>query len=314
MTGSCPDPSDLPHRQGRWLYGGIGFHHFGHALIFSTARLWALDHLDHSPDGIVFIDRGVGNQTRVGTTRHLQAQLDFLGVELPVWTISQPEVVETLLVPDQGISTHASLFRGTDRYRQYIRRIIDKKAATSLYGDVYVSRRKLGFHKAGLMFEDRIQEGFAKAGYHIFHPQDHTLDHQINVYKSARRIVTVDGSALHLVAFAAQKDTRIGILSRRGFYADAFIDQIKAFSEAEAVAMKVYDTAYAPRSSFQDRSFEFKALCQTDFDRLAHQLITNGFLAENPGWKNPPLKRILKRLERAGQKGRDTYAEIENPS
>jgi hypothetical protein len=311
MSCECPEPTMLPQRTGRWLYGGIDFHHFGHSLIFSTARLWALEHLGQSIEGIVFIDRNQGGHTRTGTSRHLEKQLKALGVDLPVWTVSEPEVVEELIVPTQGISTEASLFNGIAEYQQYIRNIIAKKPkASPSHNRVYISRTKLGFHKAGLMFEDRLEGYLEQEGYLVFHPQNHSLDEQIAVYKGASSIIGVDGSALHLAAFAANETTKVAVLARRAFYAEAFAAQITAFSGAQAHPIRAYGTVYAPESAVRDGSLWFKTLCETQFPELGRKLFEKGYISDFSNWKTPIPKRIGQRLARAERRAKQKFVPV----
>ena len=59
--GELALPADPPaqvqrHRAGAWLFGGLLFNHFGHALIYSLARLWAVRRLQD--EGVVPLSRG----------------------------------------------------------------------------------------------------------------------------------------------------------------------------------------------------------------------------------------------------------------
>lgn len=303
VPAPCPDAAGLPLRPGRWLFGGIGMHHFGHALIFSTARLWALDHLESPPEGILFLERAGTSAapprpTRPGTTRHLQAVLAFLGVDLPVWTVARDERIEELVVPPPGISTDERLFSGTPDHRRFVRRRIEAIPASGAHERVYVSRSRLGAHKGGLLFEDRLEAALAEEGYHIFHPQDHPLEAQIALYRGARRIIGVDGSAMHLVAFAADPRARVAILARRDHFAPALAAQVAAFSGASAVALTSFTRAYAPASALDAGLEWYQALCPTDFPRLGADLAAAGFLDHRPDWKNPSGTRLQRRLDR----------------
>ena len=50
-----PDmPKEITQKiPGRWLWGGVLWAHFGHFLVESTARLWALANLDAPVDGVL---------------------------------------------------------------------------------------------------------------------------------------------------------------------------------------------------------------------------------------------------------------------
>jgi Glycosyltransferase 61 len=299
------DPTPLPQRPGRWLFGGIGFHHFGHALIFSTSRLWALDHMAKPPDGILFLDRGTEGKTRPGTTRNLQNLLQLLGITLPVWTVGRDEQVEQLIVPDEGISTNINLFDGTEDYRRFIRRRLGDVGETASHPAVYVSRTGLGVHRAGLMFEDRIEAQLAAAGYHIFQPERASLATQIATYRGASRIIGIDGSAMHLVAFAAMPATKVAVLGRRPFYADAMASQTRAFSGAVTTALHHYTTVLVGAEHAKAPDPWLYAHGLPDFPALGRSLMAAGFLAEGQGdWQAPDAQAIRQRTDQIERRSR----------
>lgn len=298
-------PAPLPQRPGRWLFGGIGFHHFGHALIFSTGRLWALDHLSEPLDGILYLDRGTEGRTRPGTTRNLQDLLGLLGITLPVWTVGRDEQVGHLIVPDEGISTAADLFDGTEDYRRFIRGRIGDVGGTGGHPAVYVSRSGLGLRHAGLMFEDRIEALLAAAGYHIFHPERASLAEQIATYRGASRIIGIDGSAMHLVAFAARPGARVAVLGRRPFFAEAMASQISHFSGAVATALHPYRTVLVQQEHANAPDPWPWTHCLPDFPALGHSLTAAGLLAAGQGdWPDPNARDIEERTDRIARRNR----------
>jgi capsular polysaccharide biosynthesis protein len=292
----CPDPAALPFRPGRWLFGGIGFHHFGHALIFSTARLWALDHLASPPDGILFFDRGTEGATRPGTTRNLTAILEVLGIDLPVITLGTDEQVEQLIVPEAGISTSEALFCGTEAYRRFLRARLHALPRQDGPADVYISRRNLGLHQPGLMFEDRIEAHLVAAGYHVVHPQRAPLARQIATYRAARRIIGVDGSALHVVAMAARPGTKVAILGRRPFYPAALAGQVRAIGGAESVVLDHRLAAHAQAGPAHTAYPWLAAYALPDLPALSAGLARAGFLAGQPHWPQPADEEVEDRL------------------
>jgi hypothetical protein len=293
---ACPKPEALPRRAGRWLFGGIAFHHFGHALIFSTSRLWALDHLDRAPDGLLFFDRGTRGATRTGVTRNLAAMLDALGIDLPVVTVARDESVETLIVPQEGISTADDLFCGTDRFRRFIRQRMGRVPPIPAGGDIFLSRRGLGAHHPGLLFEDVVEAQMAAAGYRVFHPQRAALATQIATYRGAARIVAADSSALHLVAFAAQPGTRVAVLGRRPVFPEAFARQIAAIGGAEATVIAATSAVYADARQAGSALPWLASYALPDLPRMARGLVEAGFLPQGTLWPDPGPDRLRDRL------------------
>ncbi|MBL9051112.1 MAG: glycosyltransferase family 61 protein [Tabrizicola sp.] len=302
LSAPCPDPAGLPLRSGRWLFGGIGFLHFGHALIFSTARLWALDHMKGAVDGILYFDRSTRHGTRSGTSRHVEAILALLGIDLPVVTVGQDERVEELVVAEAGISTSADLFAGTEGFRAFIRRRLCPAPGSVPSAHVpethlYVSRLKLGYAKTGLMFEDRIETLMAAAGYQVFYPERSSLEDQVALYRRAARIVGVDGSALHLAAFAAPASAQVAILGRRPYFPEALAGQFRAFSGASACVLRPPTQIFRPPGHVETSDAWTASYSLPDFPSLERALADAGFLAAaRGGWTNPTQEELDARI------------------
>jgi hypothetical protein len=303
LPAPCPDPATLPLRGGTWLFGGIGFPHFGHALMFSTARLWALDHWPGPLDGILFFDRAPGGTSRAGTTGHLTAILALLGIDLPIVTIAADARVDRLIVPEQGLSTSPDLFCGTDRQRAFLRRRLGPPPEAPAGGRVYLSRWKLGLARAGLMFEDRIETLLAAAGYRIFHPERASLAEQVALYRSADRILGVDGSALHLAAFAAHPKAHVGIIARRPYFAEALADQVRAASGARATVFRPPARLFRPAGEEEPSDAWTATYCLPDLPALGQDLARAGFLpGPARGWSAPDAADLAARLALIGRR------------
>jgi Glycosyltransferase 61 len=302
LAAACPDPVPLALRKGRWLFGGIGFLHFGHALIFSTARLWALDLLQDPPDGILFFDRSTTGETRSGCGRNLQAILALLGISLPVVTVSRDERVEELLIPEQGVSTSAALFAATEPYRRFVRHRLAPPPGRPAMDNIYISRAKLGPARPGLMFEDRIEALMAASGYRIFHPQRASLADQVALYHGAGRLVAVDGSALHLAAFALPGTARVSILARRPYFPEALAGQIQAVSGATAQVLRPASRIYRSADPAQSGDTFSASYCLSDFPALSQLLLEAGALpAGTTPWPDPTDQDLAARLALIGR-------------
>ena len=180
---------------GNWLYAGVLWVHFGHFLAESTARLWAIDKLKSELDGIVFIPKrpAVGEQLQ---TMH-QTFMDLLGCDLPIKVINEPTEVERLHVPGQGFGL-GPMVSGTDEFRSYIHNNFGKNIEANGPEKLYISRSALSTKKGGIVGEEHLETYLQDEGYEIFHPQKHDMPTQIAHYKAARKIIALDGSALHL--------------------------------------------------------------------------------------------------------------------
>lgn len=184
---------------GRHLYCGWLRPHFGHFLLETTSRLWALDQLDRKADSVVFFPfRGKGGRRAWDRYR---AFIDLLTDGVPTSIINKPFTVEELIVPDPGFG-HGPRLLGSPGFRDFIRTRIESRISPEGPEKIYISRTRLLDKRGGVFGEERIEALMAENGFEIYHPQQHTIPEQLAVYRAARQVVSLDGSALHLVAFA----------------------------------------------------------------------------------------------------------------
>ena len=67
------------------------------------------------------------------------------------------------------------------------------------YEKVYISRSNLPKNKRLLKDEKKLEEKLRNLGWHIFHPQEHSIDIQVKTYENATFICSQFSSALHLL-------------------------------------------------------------------------------------------------------------------
>ena len=237
ITGTPPAPDKTTPLPGRHLFAGVGRHHFGHFLVETITRLWALDHQATPCDGIVVIPKH-GIDFGAVMRRRLGEFFDLLSGGLPVRIADTPLKVETLYVPTQGFG-HMNWLTATPQFRRHIRQRLTSQITPEGPEKLYVARTALKDAAQAMDQEDRVITMMTRAGYTIFHPQDHSLADQCSRYMAAKAIVGPDGSAFHLAPFVLQKGTRVGLIQRRHRQDvfDALAAQIRAFCEAELVTL-----------------------------------------------------------------------------
>jgi capsular polysaccharide biosynthesis protein len=237
MTGIPKAPDATAPLPGRHLFAGVGRHHFGHFLVETITRLWALDHEAAPCDGLVVVPKH-GIDFDAVMRRRFGEFVDLLSGGLPVHIAESPLKVETLYVPTQGFG-HMNWLTATPRFRQHIRQRLTSRITPDGPEKLYISRTALKDATQAMDKEDMVETMMAKAGYTIFHPQDHSLAGQCARYMAAKQIVGPDGSAFHLAPFVLQKGTRVGLIQRRHRQDvfDALAAQIRAFCTAELVTL-----------------------------------------------------------------------------
>lgn len=292
--------TDTRTLQGRYLYGGWLRAHFGHFLLESTARLWAMSALDRPVDGIIFTPFRKGG-LRMARKRYG----DFLtiltnGADLTV--LRSPTQVEELVVPDPGFGHHARIL-GSPLYRAHCRAQVAASVPASGPEKLYVSRSALADQRGGVIGEELIEDVMKANGYTIFHPQKHPIRVQLAHYRAARQLVALDGSALHMAAYSLEPGARVGmILRRHSKLLDGLAQQVALFAQAEVTQIDALQASWIDKDA---KRADFRSIGELDFEPLFDQLAQSGFIA-------PP--RTVPRVDVAAQMRNSSRGEMRRVS
>jgi capsular polysaccharide biosynthesis protein len=265
----------VAHLPGRWLFGGHFRGHFGHFLVESTARLWAIDHVKGRLDGILYLPyRGqVGpvEQAMAGHAGFFAA----LGIDLPLKTVGQPTRVDDLILPELGFGWE-DRFAGSPAYRAFMMSRLSAAAAPEGGEKLYISRARLPAVRGGVLGETVIEENLARAGFEIFHPERHPIATQIARYRAARTVVALDGSALHLAAYLLPREARIAMILRRSRANAA--DYIRQYRGFLGITPHVIDVIRHDWVAAGAARVDFRSIGELDFPALFRALADQGFL------------------------------------
>ena len=99
---------------GKWLWGWVLYHHFGHFQMQSIARLWAVRKYRDEIEGIVFVTRG-----QAELLPFARDYLRLLIGDVPVRVVSAVTDIEALVVPGQGFGL-GKIASGTRVFRRYV--------------------------------------------------------------------------------------------------------------------------------------------------------------------------------------------------
>lgn len=117
-------------------------------------------------------------------------------------------------------------------------------------------------------------------GYTIFHPQKFSLKEQLARYSAAREIVCLDGSVLHMAAYAIQPGTRIGmIFRRRASVLDDIVRQLETFADAKVTCFDALRNSWVGEDA---RRVDFRSIGELDLPKLQAQLYEAGFVGRRP--------------------------------
>ena len=282
--------------EGRHLYGGQLWAHFGHFMAESLSRLWALDHLKRKPESIVFLPKRPG---RSGRLKAYQREFfKLLGIDIPVRVLDQPTEVERLIVPGQGFGL-GEIAAGTESFRSFFSRNFATDIAADGPADIYLSRSLLGGLEGSVVLEPLLEHNLEGEGYTIFHPQRHSLAEQVARYRAARRIIGLDGSAFHLFAFAGHRDQKVAVVLRRS--SNVFLGlqrHITGFTGIEPYLVDELRADWIPEHKSRPGRYSFG---QLDFEALRVRLAQGGFLPEKGTWEIPRFRDVKQAMAQFSQ-------------
>lgn len=281
----------LRERKGTWLWGGVLWMHFGHFLVESTARLWALDYLTHEIDGILFVPK----RPRNGDEVH-QFQKDLIalmGCDAEVVCTPEPEKIERLIVPGQGFGL-GPMITGTPNFRKVMQARFGKSVAPDGPDKLYISRSLLPSGRGNLIGEAALEEHLSAQGYTIYHPEKHDVRHQIATYKAAKKVIAAEGSALHMLAMVATADTEVAMIVRRPSGATRNLERhLQAFTGVAPLNVTELVRSWKPRGKAKPRMW----MGELDMPAVQKALATAGFItAGGTPWSKLDPKIVHDRL------------------
>lgn len=287
-------PREIGDLPGRWLWAGSLVSHFGHFLTESTTRIWALDHIRRSFDGIIFIpkSRPVPESLANWQTEFMK----LMGIDLPVRIITRPTRVDRLVVPGQGFGL-GTISAGTPEMRAMMARRFAPDVEGSGGPRLYISRSGLGLRGSMILGETDLEAGLAAQGYDILHPQDHSISDQIARMRGAQQIVVADGSAAHLLGFVARADQQIAYVLRRRHWIEAPLAQLAQFSGRSPLVVDALKRFWVQKARPENGHLTFGEL---DLPKLQAILTAEGFLAPAPCWPKHSKAEMHKALDGIG--------------
>lgn len=276
---------------GRWLWGGVLWDHFGHFVVESSSRLWALPHVLDDIEGILFIPKRPDHES--GKKSFQREFIDQLAPGLPVKIVHEPTKVDHLIVPEQGFGL-GQISAGSAAFRETMARHFAQDVAPSGGKKLYISRSEINIKRGGVLGEKMIETYLAAAGYEIFHPEKHDIATQIARYKAAEVVLSCEGSALHLFGMTARPNQKVGVVLRRRSKATNLISRhLTSFTGVAPVALEAIKRNWAPAKG----SRQHKWVGELDMPLLQGLLEQEGFIpSSDTRWVSRTDKEIRAEL------------------
>ncbi len=217
--------SSIPTLEGRWLFGGPLWSHFGHFFTDCIHRLWPLIDSPKAYKGVVFLAvKGLENirsDEQLAAAKPPPYLAELMGLldlgKVNIQYIKEPTVIERLAVPPAGTGLHAPV---EDYYRTCLRTYQDritekvsvhvKRAPEKLY----LGRSHL-LHKGGILGSSYWEAALVANGYYSATPEAMRLPLQLGHLLGAKTIVMDEGSAAHPTQVFDRIDGEFFMLPRR---------------------------------------------------------------------------------------------------
>lgn len=195
---------------GRSIYLGHYSTHYGHFLLETLSRFWALDH-GGPYDRVVFHPFTPPGSLQVP---FVPADTCFacFGVERQrVLLIDRPMRFEQLVVPTSLVEINNDA--DDDQiaiYRRIATFCAERYAEPDPSPRLYLSRKHLNGYRP-IANEEAVEALFASLGFAIIYPEQHHYGRQVALYRGAHILAGVTGSALHNTVFMSEGSFAINI-------------------------------------------------------------------------------------------------------
>ena len=196
---------------GRCIFGGYVFLHYGHFLLESLSRIWALAVCEL--DTIVWC--------------HIQKFEEFTDAQLDIlkiWGLDRCNHVfsndvlefEELVIPEAG-------YRIQDRANLHHMELLGGLSASPIVpGKMLWLSRSMQSDKGGWINEELIERMLEAEGWTIYFPEEHSVIDQVKEISSSERVAGSEGSAFHTLILCNSLSTRIDIFSRSHMFNDNY--------------------------------------------------------------------------------------------
>ena len=205
--------------KGAYLFGGYLFRHYGHFLIETLSRLYALKQCAVVP--IIF------SSTHRDIMPWQREVFKLLGLHNPILMLTRPAVVDQLMLAAPGFALPDIVTP------EQIEALGALPAPPRSDKKIWLSRSS---HLGGGLLDERTLEPYLQAlGWEIVHPQFLPIRKQVELIASSARVAGVDGSAFHTALLAREILGRFTIffLRNTGDHAYTQVARMKGFAQDE---------------------------------------------------------------------------------
>ncbi|GJE81525.1 glycosyltransferase family 61 protein [Methylorubrum thiocyanatum] len=197
------------------VYGGPLLAHYGHFLLTTLARCWALD----GSHPVLFHSSPPVRDHEAGFILEL---LRYAGLEGRSLSFERPTRLRRVIVPEPALYEQHSIGTHYATAMAAIGRNIPSLPSPAPKR-VYLSKSRLSSGVNGLDGEYFIDLKMRQAGFDIVHPERLGLAEQVNLFRKADLIVGTAGSAFHTLALTPHTPARRIVLTLEHFLNTNFL-------------------------------------------------------------------------------------------
>lgn len=179
------------------VFAGHYFDHFGHFLLESLARIWAISSEEDISKIIYIPGEGVA-----GKFLPLLREI-FLDASIEVEILTSPVRYRKVVVPEPGIIIKKSI---NSNYQKYLRKISEKffdpKSLEKYKEPLYLSRAGLGQKQRLAYGERELEAALQEAHIRTVRPEKLKFSDQLKLIHQHDLILGFEGSQMHNVLFS----------------------------------------------------------------------------------------------------------------
>ncbi|HDY92156.1 MAG TPA: glycosyltransferase family 61 protein [Pseudoalteromonas sp.] len=197
---------------GNYIYLGFYAEHYGHFLLETLSRLWAIKN-PNQYDGFIFnnfvIPRKVDKLTKIASFFFNSLGLDSTKIII----LKRNTFVDNLIVPNAQCYI---LNKAHPKYIDIFERLrCNVSAQNCSQLKLYLSRSKLQKRKRKVLNEHKIEEAFFQRGFQVVYMESLSINEQLSLLANANVIAGLEGSALHNCLFMKPGSKVINICGLR---------------------------------------------------------------------------------------------------
>ncbi|WP_404324926.1 glycosyltransferase family 61 protein [Cobetia sp. UIB-001] len=201
------------NKVGENVYCGVMFPYFGHFILETLSCLPYVQ----PEDNLVFSNLGKGD-----ILDWQKEILTFIGIADRVLLVNkEPVEFDSLKHVPQASIINSYIGKDLIEYASKINScnvLMDEDN----YKKIYLSRSKV--KNANSVEELKLEEYFKSIGFKIIYPEKISFKEQVEIYRRANTIVSIEGSALHTLIFTSHK-LKLYVIPRRKELAHNFLLQ-----------------------------------------------------------------------------------------